>query len=125
MVHERRDELSADLMENYGVCLDEAMEGRYGAPFVAALADQLPQSCRWRVSYDDDAWWDGDRLLQASLVNALRGLIWGMSDKVKRGPKPKPIGPRWAVEGKARTLAATAMPREELLRQLSLPRKEK
>ena len=52
-------------MQTYGVCIDHAMDGGYPAPFVAALADQLPQSCRWRVSYDMDAWWDGDRMLQA------------------------------------------------------------
>ena len=110
-------------METYGICIDHAVDGGYPAPFVAALADQLPQSCRWRVSYDMDAWWDGDRMLQASLVNTLRGLVWGMSDKKKRGPAPKPIGPKWALKGAVKTLPAVAMTREQLLAELAKPRK--
>ena len=123
LLAERPDELAADLMETYGVCIDHAMEGGYSAPFVAALADQLPQSCRWRVSYDMDAWWDGDRLLDAALVNALNGLIWGLSDRKKRGPAPKPIGPKWAAKkGASRKLAAIAMTKAELMDELAKPR---
>ena len=65
----------------------------------------------------------GDRMLQASLVNALRGLVWGMSDKKKRGPAPKPIGPEWALKGVVKTLPAVAMAREQLLAELAKPRK--
>lgn len=120
LVCERRDELAADLMETYHVCLDEAMEGRYGATFVAALADQLPTSCRWRVSYDKDAWWNAERLIAAATLNNLRGLIWGLSKKEDRGPEPEPIGPSWAKQGKAKDVAMDAA---TLMSRLSRPRK--
>ena len=108
-------------METYGICLDHAMEGAYPAPFVASLADQLPPGCRWRVSYDEDAWWTADRLLMASILNTLRGLVWGLGDKKKRGPAPKPIGPKAAAK-RGRSLPATAMSVDELVAELSKPR---
>lgn len=117
---ERPDELAADLMETYGVCIDEAMEGRYAAAFVASLADQLPGSCRWRVSYDKDAWWDADRLIAAATLNNLRGLIWGLQKKEDRGPEPVPVGPSWAMPGKAKDVAMDA---SALMDRLSRPRK--
>lgn len=110
-------------METYGICLDEAMRGRYEAPFVASLAMQLPQDARWRVSYEPDAWWTGDRMLQAALVNALNGLIWGMGDRKKRGARPKPVGPTWAID-RGRSVPATTMSKERLLELLALPRTE-
>ena len=122
LICERPDELRADLMETYRISLDEAMDGAYTAPFVASLCDQLPQDCRWRVSYEPDAWWTGDRMLMASVLNALNGLIWGMGDKRKRGPKPKPIGPKWATEGRKRGIPAQAMRRDRLLELLARPR---
>ena len=121
LICERPDELRADLMETYGICMDEAMEGRYTAAFVASLCEQLPPSCRWRVSYEPDAWWDGDRVLMANILNNLRGLIWGMSDKRRRGPEPKPVGPSW-MRGQ-RKMGAVAMGAEELMRVLARPRK--
>lgn len=117
---ERRDELAADLMETYRVCLDEATEGRYGPSFVASLAAQLPSSCRWRVSYDRDAWWDGERLIAAATLNNLRGLIWGLAKKEDRGPEPEPVGPSWAKPGKAKDVAMGA---SALMERLSRPRK--
>lgn len=107
-------------MQTYGICLDEAMGGRYGAPFVASLAEQLPQDCRWRVSYDKDAWWTADRLLAAALVNNLRGLVWGMADKSSRGPEPRQVGPAWAMG--RRVQRCVAMDREALVRELARPR---
>lgn len=117
---ERPDELRADLMEAYGVCLDEAAEGRWGAAFVASLTDQLPTSCRWRVSYERDAWWDADRMLTASVLNNLRGLIWGLSDKERRGPEPEPVGPAWAKG--VRRPRAVAMDAGSLMRELAKAR---
>ena len=119
---ERPDELRADLMEVYGVCLDTA-GAVYPAAFVAALAEQLPQDCRWRVSYDRDAWWTGDRVLAANLVNSLNGLIWGLADGKKRGPAPKPIGPSW-FKGSGKALQTKAMPLDALVAELAKPRKE-
>jgi hypothetical protein len=109
-------------METYGICLDAAMTGAYTAPFVAALCNQLPMSCRWRVSYDEDAWWDTDRVLMASLVNSLNGLIWGMADRKRRGPRPKIVGPSW-MRGHGRKVPATVMSKRALLRELAKPRR--
>ena len=100
--------------------LDEAMEGRFPAPLVASLAWQLPQDCRWRVSYERDAWWTGDRQLMAALVNSLRGLIWGLSDRDGRGPEPEPIGPSWVTGQRSRGMA---MPADELMERLSSRRR--
>ena len=122
LICERPDEIRADLMEVYGICLDAAMDGAYSAPFVAALCAQLPQDCRWRVSYDKDAWWTGDRLLMASLVNTLRGLVWGMADKRKRGPAPKQVGPRGTG---VRTLGRRVMSAAKLLERLARPRRKR
>lgn len=121
LLAEREDELAADLMEVYGVSLEAAMGGAHSAPFVAALSSQLPQDCRWRVSYEKDAWWTGDRILAANIVNELALLMWGMSDRKKRGPKPDAIGPEWAKVRK-RQLAAVAMTKGELLEALARPR---
>lgn len=110
-------------METYGIRLDEAMGGALPVELVAVLAEQLPQSCRWRVSYDRDAWWNGDRVLQAALVNSLNLLIWGMADKAKRGPAPRRVGPSWMAGDSSRTLPAVAMGRDELLAELSKPRR--
>lgn len=106
-------------METYGISLDAATEDMEPAS-VAALAWQLPQDCRWRVSYDKDMWWTGDRLLAAALVNGLYGLIWGMSDKKSRGPKPKQVGPS---RPRGRKQPCVAMTPDELLKRLALPRK--
>lgn len=108
-------------METYGICLDAAMEGAYPAPFVAALCEQLPASCRWRVSYDRDAWWDGDRMLMASVLNTLTALVWGMSDKRRRGPRPRPVGPSWALRT-GRKVPAIVMTKDELMRELAKAR---
>ena len=122
---EHPDELAADLMECYGVCLDAAMGGAYSAPFVAALAAQLPQDCRWRIAYDRDIWWTGDRLLQANLINTLNGLVWGMSDPKSRGPRPKLVGPSWADAKRERGLPAQTMSRDALMAELSRPRRKR
>ena len=118
------DDLAADLMETYGFCIEEAEGGRYSPGFVAALACKLPQDCRWRVAQDPDAWWTGDRMLAASLLNALNGLIWGMSDKKRRGAPPEPVGPSSVRDKGKRSAAAVAMTVGELLEELSKPRKE-
>jgi len=118
---ERPDELRADLMQFYGVCLDAA-EGAYDAAFVACLVEQMPQDCRWRVACDPDQWWTGERLLMARLCNSLDGLIWGMADKKRRGPMPKPMGPSW-VRKRGRSLPMVAMTKDELMAELSKPRR--
>lgn len=110
-------------MQHYGVCLDDAMEGRYSPDFVASIVAQMPEDCRWRVAEDQDALWNMDRVLIALLVNQMQGYIWATSDKKRRGPKPKPIGPKWLVEAdNTRKLPAMPMSRERLLAELSKPR---
>lgn len=117
------DELRADLMQHYGVYLDDAMDGRYSPDFVASLVTQMPEDCRWRVAEDRDALWNMDRVLLALLVNQMQGYIWANADKKKRGPKPKPIGPKWLVEAdNTRKLPAMPMSREMLLAELAKPR---
>ena len=111
-------------MQHYGVCLDEAMEGRFSPVFVASLAAQLPEDCRWKVAEDPDAIWNVDRCLMALVINQMRMSAWSSSDKKKRGRKPKPIGPRWMVEGDtSRRLAAVPMSKERLLAELAKPRR--
>ena len=123
LICERPDEIRADLMETYGICLEEAMEGSYSAPFVASLCEQLPSDCRWRASYEPDAWWTGDRLLLAALVNALNGLVWGMSDRKRRGARPRLIGPKWATR-RGRSVPTLAFSKERLMELLSRPRRK-
>ena len=118
----RPDELAADMMETYGVSVEAAEAGAMSPSLVAALAAQLPQDCRWRVAEDPDAWWTGDRLLAAGLVNSLNGLVWGLADRKRRGPRPKPVGPAWARR-ETRKAAAVAMDKERLLAELARPRK--
>lgn len=110
-------------METYGIDLRAAMDSGMEPGLVAALSAQLPPDCRWRVAADPDAWWTGERILQAALLNELRSFIWGMADKKKRGAPPKPIGPSYMTKGRSRKLAAVAMSREKLLEELAKPRK--
>ena len=112
-------------MQYFGICLDQAAVGAYPASFVAALVEQMPPDCRWRIAYEPDCWWTGDRLLLANLVNSLNGLIWGMSDKSKRGPEPKPIGPKNTGRSRGRELPAVVMSRAQLIDELSKPRKSR
>lgn len=118
------DELYADLYEVYGLDLDAAIGSGMQPGPVAALAVQLPPGSRVRVAEDPDAWWTGERILLAGIINSVRSLMWGMADKKKRGRPPEPIGPSWAKGrgGGTRKLAAVAMTREELLEHLSRPR---
>lgn len=110
-------------MQHYGVCLDEAMEGRYSPDFVASIVAQMPEDCRWRVAEDQDALWNMDRVLLALLVNQIQGYIWANADKKRRGPRPKPLGPKWLVEAdNTRKLPAMPMSREMLLAELAKPR---
>jgi len=124
LVHEQRahpDELRADLQRVYGIDLDHAMRGEHSPMHVAALVSQLPQDSRIRVVDEPDAEWTLTAVLLASILNALRGLMWGMSDKRRRGPQPKPVGPSWMTG--TRSLQARAMPLDELLAELGKPRR--
>ena len=111
-------------MEVYGLNLWAAMDSDMEPGFVAAPSVQLPPGCRWRVAHDPDAWWTGERMLLAGILNDQRGLIWGLADHKKRGAPPKLIGPSTLAKDGARKLAAIVMSRDELLEALSRPRKE-
>ena len=111
------DELRADLQQYYGIDLDHAVAGEHSADHVAALVRCLPSDSRIRVREDPDAMWTLETVLQASLLNAFTGFMWGMSDKAKRGKRPEPVGPSYIAVKKK--LPAMVMSIDELERQLA------
>lgn len=117
------DELRADLQQYYGIDLDDAMAGAHSARHVAALLAQLPPDCRVARAEDPDAAWTLTDSLLATVANALHTLMWGMSDPKKRGQRPAPIGPSWMRGKRTRTLDARAMPVDELMQELTKPRR--
>lgn len=120
---EQADALRADLQQFYGVDIDHAASGAHGAAHVAALAAELPPDARVRVAYDKDAMWTLTDVLLAALLNNLRGLLWGLGNERRRGPEPKPIGPSWMTKGSTRTLDARVLSIDELMEELSKPRR--
>ena len=66
--------------------------------------------------------WTADRTLLAALVNSLNLLMWAMSDKSKRGPRPDRVGPSY-MRGRMRRLEAQSMPISELMEILSRERR--
>lgn len=120
-----RDEgrLRADFQQYYGIDLDHAMAGRHTPRHIALLALNLPQQARTIVREDGDmAWGLGDVLL-ASILNSLNNLIWGMGDPRRRGRRPDPVGPSKLTDRGKRSLPARVMPINELMEQLSKPRR--
>ena len=122
MWRDHPDELRADLQETYGIDIEAAMAGAHSCPHVASLVSQLPLDARVHVAIEPDAKWTQRDVLLANLVNLLSGLIWGMSDKRKRGSAPKPIGPSYMTREQMRSLPALSMSADELLKELSKPR---
>lgn len=98
------------------------MAGEHTAHHVAALACNLPEDARVRISYNRDAAWTLTDVLLAAIYNRLNQLVWGMSDKRKRGARPEPVGPSWMTEGRKRSLPARVLPIGELMKELSKPR---
>ena len=117
------DELRADLQEVYGIDIEQAMGGAHSAEHVAALARHLPSTSRIAKSVNQDAAWSLTDILLAVIANTLRGLVWGMSDRRKRGPRPKLIGPSWMTKGNTRTLESRVLPIDQLVEELNLPRR--
>lgn len=62
-------------------------------------------------------------MLMAHLINDLEALIYGLSDKKRRGKRPKPIGPSYLQQDNTKKLAAMPMSRAALMRELSKPRR--
>lgn len=120
--HEAR--LRADFQEFYGIDLDHAMAGAHTPHHIACLAVQLPQRSRTMTKEDADMAWGMPEVLLASILNSLNGLIWGMSDKRKRGQYPEQVGPSRLTEKPKRSLPALAMPVDELMMELSRPRRK-
>ena len=116
-------ELRADLQQHYGIDWDDAVSGRHSPRHIAALIEHLPQGARLRCAYSDDARWTGELQLLAGIYNSLNALIWGMSDKRKRGSMPAPVGPSYMTAGRTRRLGARVMDRDSLMAALSKERR--
>lgn len=106
----------------YGIDLDCVEEGAHTLEHVAACAANLPSDSCVFVAEDPDRRWSLTDTLLAVIANTLRGLVWGMSDRRKRGRCPDPIGPKWMTKGRTRTLEARVMTIDELEEELSKPR---
>lgn len=85
------------------------------------MVEHLPLDSSVHRAYNIDAVWTVENTLLATLVNSLNLLIWSMGSKNKRGQRPQLIGPTY-MRNKTRTLEAQAMPIEELMKKLNLPR---
>ena len=117
------DELRADLQQWYGVDLDAAEAGGHTAEHVAALVAQLPSDARLRVAGDSDNVWTLEACLMAMVLNALHMLLYGMSDRKRRGAPPDAVGPSWMRRRpNRRTLDARVLTVDELMETLSKPR---
>lgn len=99
------------------------MAGGHSARHIAALVVQLPYDCRIACTEDADRRWTLTDVLLATIANGLHSLIWGMGDPKRRGKKPDAIGPSWMTKGKVRSLPARSLPVDELLAELSKPRR--
>lgn len=116
------DALRADLQRYYGIDIDHAMAGAHSAGHIAALAAHLPPDSALHVANDPDAIWTYEMVILADIRNSLVGLIYGMSDKKRRGKKPQLIGPSWMTRGAMRSLEARVLPIDELMAELNKPR---
>lgn len=111
-------------MQYYGIDLDRAMAGEHTAVQVAACAKCLPQGSRLSVLSNKDNAWGLTDVVLACISNSLNALIYGMSDKRKRGRRPEPIGPSWMTERDSkRMLPARAMSITKLMEELGKPRR--
>ena len=114
--------MRADLQQYFGIDLDRAMGGEHSANHIALLVTQLPQQARLVHSLNDDAKWTLPDVLMAVLINNFRMFVYGISDPKKRGAKPELIGPSYITEKKS-TLPARVLPINELMAELSKPRR--
>lgn len=114
--------MRADLQQYFGIDLDKAMSGEHTASHIALLVTQLPQQARLVHSVNDDAMWTLSDVLMAVLINNFRMFVYGMSDPKRRGQKPELIGPSYITDKKG-TLPARVLPIDQLLEELSRPRR--
>lgn len=100
------------------------MAGGHTASHIAALAFHLPPGSCLKAAIDPDAGWTRSEILLAAVFNDFNAMLWGMGDPKSRGPEPHLVGPSWMAKGRQRThtLAARAMPIDELMEILTRPR---
>jgi len=122
-MQEHPDQLRADLQRHYGIDLDHAMAGEHTAAHIGALVACLPSDASLFRVDNPDAAWTLETVLLAVIHNDISSLIYGMSDPRKRGHKPKPIGPSWLTAKAVRKLEARTLTIDELMAELSKPRR--
>lgn len=122
LMAEHEGKLRADLQSHYGIDLDHAVGGQHTPHHIACLVENLPPHARVYVALNSDNAWTRQDILLASILNNIRGYIWAMSDKRKRGPAPELAGPSWLTEAKKKTLPARVLTIDELLKELEKPR---
>ncbi|MFT8592426.1 MAG: hypothetical protein ABF747_02275 [Bifidobacterium sp.] len=88
----------------------------------ADLAAWLPSGSAVWIALDSPAAWDIDAYLTAGLWDSFNMFQWGMADRKRRGPRPKPI-PRPGDKKKHQGTDTTSMSPELLDRFLSMPRR--
>ena len=114
--------MRADLQRYYGIDLDHAMGGEHTPHHIAELVRFLPKESALVASVDDDSGWNLESTLTAMLLNSLNLLIWGMSDKNRRGAKPEQVLPPSMKKKHSTSLEAQVLTIAELMRSLALER---
>lgn len=123
MIADHEAPLRADLQQHYGIDLDRAASGEHTASHIAMLVAQLPQQSRLVHVMNRDAQWTLGDVLFAALLNNFNRFVWAMSDPKKRGAKPELVGPSWMTEQAKKSLPARVLPINQLLDELSKPRR--
>lgn len=96
------------------------MNGAHTAHHVACLVEKLPLDACVRVDIDSDAAWTLENVVNASILNSLNALIYGIGGA--SGAEPALIGPKWLTERGKHKLPASVMTIEALMQELSKPR---
>ena len=99
------------------------MRGEHTPHHIAELVRFLPSDSALRASVDIDKGWNLESKLTAMLLNSLNLLIWGMSDKNKRGAQPEKVLPPSMKKKHDKTLAAQTMTVKQLTAILALERR--
>lgn len=87
----RRDELTADFRQYYGLDLADMGHG-YSVAHAAVLAAQLPEGARSLGTVDPVLSWSTERYLMASIEYSLRALLWSKTKDAEHGRnKPKMV----------------------------------
>lgn len=122
LLKECPDALRADFQRVYQLNLDD-LGGQLDIMQAADLAAWLPSGSAVWIAMDSPAAWGIDAYLTAGLWDSFNMFQWGMADKKKRGPKPKPI-PRPGDNRKHQNKDTVSMTPEQLDGFLGMPRRE-